>query len=307
MIKKIIILATLCFSFFNNLNALENKIILKIDNNIITSLDVLKEIEYLNFFNKKLNQIEKEEIFQIALRSIINFKIKKNEVNKVFNSKQENIDYLQQLIKSEYKKLGYSNLAEFKEELISSKVDFENFKEKLEIEILWNQIIYSKYYNKLVIDENELKKQIEAQNTIGYSFELSEIVFQASDVDELNNTYELIKKDIDKIGFENAVLKYSSSRTAINGGNLGWIDDVQINKEIMTELNKISDGSITKPIRIPSGFLILKKNNTKQIEKNLDIDVELKKMIDYQKDMQLNNYSNIYFNKIKRDLYINAP
>jgi len=262
MIKKIIILATLCFSFFNNLNALENKIILKIDNNIITSLDVLKEIEYLNFFNKKLNQIEKEEIFQIALRSIINFKIKKNEVNKVFNSKQENIDYLQQLIKSEYKKLGYSNLAEFKEELISSKVDFENFKEKLEIEILWNQIIYSKYYNKLVIDENELKKQIEAQNTIGYSFELSEIVFQASDVDELNNTYELIKKDIDKIGFENAVLKYSSSRTAINGGNLGWIDDVQINKEIMTELNKISDGSITKPIRIPSGFLILKKNNT---------------------------------------------
>jgi peptidyl-prolyl cis-trans isomerase SurA len=307
MIKKIIILATLCFSFFNNLNALENKIILKIDNNIITSLDVLKEIEYLNFFNKKLNQIEKEEIFQIALRSIINFKIKKNEVNKVFKSKQENIDYLQQLIKSEYKKLGYSNLAEFKEELISSKVDFENFKEKLEIEILWNQIIYSKYYNKLVIDENELKKQIEAQNTIGYSFELSEIVFQASDVDELNNTYELIKKDIDKIGFENAVLKYSSSRTAINGGNLGWIDDVQINKEIMTELNKISDGSITKPIRIPSGFLILKKNNTKQIEKNLDIDVELKKMIDYQKDMQLNNYSNIYFNKIKRDLYINAP
>ena len=69
----------------------------------------------------------------------------------------------------------------------------------------------------------------------------------------------------------------------------------------------INNGSITKPIRIPSGFLILKKKDTKEIENNFNIEVELKKQINFQKNAQLDNYSNIYFNKVRKDLRINAP
>ena len=296
------------FLISKNVGALENKIILKVNNDIITTLDIFSEINNLKFFNKNLNKVDNDEIYEIALQSILKSKIKKNETDRVFvNDKPINNNYLNSLIETQYKKLGFKNLIDFKKELDSQNIDFENFEEKLKIEILWNQIIYSKFFKKVVINEDEIRKQIENEKNIIVSYDLSEIIFEISNLNELNLNYELIKKDINEIGFENTALKYSISETSNNGGNLGWIDENQLNKKIIKELNIINNGSITKPIRIPSGFLILKKKDTKEIKKNDDIEVELKKQIDFQKNAQLDNYSNIYFNKIRKDLKINAP
>ena len=287
--------------------ALENKIILKIDNDIITTLDVFDEKNSLQLFNKNFDQINSEEKYEISLQSIVKTRIKKNEIIKrIGEIKLEDTSYLDIVIKNRYENLGFKDLENFKKELNNKKISYENFEQKLKIDILWNQLIYTLYYNKVSINENELKKQIENQKEFVTSFKLSEIVFQIDEVNNLNNRYNLIKKDINELGFESAALKYSISNTATTGGDIGWVNENKINKEILEVLNKTTEGSITQPIRIPSGFLILKKNELKKEKKKLNIQEELKKLVNYQTEMQLNNYSNIYFNKIKKDLNIDV-
>jgi len=296
------------YVLLNESIAIENKIILKVENHIITSLDIFEEIKNLKFFNKNLNQIKNEEIYQIALQSILNQKIKEIEISKKFDEiKLDDENYLNFLIESKYKSLGYETLTEFKKELTNKKINFNNFEEKIKIDILWSQIIYSKYYSKIKINEKELRKEILSKKNISNSYELSEIVFNIENINEVNSKYQLIKEDIQKLGFDNAALKHSISTTASSGGNLGWIDEKQINSKLRNELNNTQVGNITKPIRIPGGFIILKKNDVKKTEVNLNIEQELKKLIDYNQETQLRNYSNVYFNKIKKDLKINAP
>ena len=288
--------------------AIENKIILKVDNEIITSLDVYKETRNIKFFNRNLSRLTDEEIYQISINSLIKYNIKKNEISKKFKIVEiQNKDYLDQLIEKTFKDLGFQNLQNFKNELIKREISFENFEEKLKIEILWNQLIFSTYYNKLVIDEEKLKRQINNIDKTVKSFNLNEIIFNVENIEEIETKYNLILNDIQKLGFEGAALKHSISNSSINGGNLGWIDEKNIGKQILDQINKINIKSITKPIRISSGFLILQKFDEREIQKNLDSEEELKKLIDYEKNQQLNNYSNLYYNKIKKNIKINAP
>ena len=308
MIKYLKIALIIFFLTFSKGLTIENKIILKIDNEIITTLDVYKEITNIKFFNRNLNNLSDEEIYQISIQSLIKYEIKKNEISKKFKIVEiQNKDYLDQLIEKTFKDLGFQNLQNFKNELIKREISFENFEEKLKIEILWNQLIFSTYYNKLVIDEEKLKKQINNIDKTVKSFNLNEIIFNVESIEEIETKYNLILNDIQKLGFEGAALKHSISNSSINGGNLGWIDEKNIGKQILEQINKINIKSITKPIRISSGFLILQKFDEREIQKNLDSEEELKKLIDYEKNQQLNNYSNLYYNKIKKNIKINAP
>lgn len=308
MIKYLKIALIIFFLTFSKGLTIENKIILKIDNEIITTLDVYKEITNIKFFNRNLNNLSDEEIYQISIQSLIKYEIKKNEISKKFKIVEiQNKDYLDQLIEKTFKDLGFQNLQNFKNELIKREISFENFEEKLKIEILWNQLIFSTYYNKLVIDEEKLKRQINNIDKTVKSFNLNEIIFNVESIEEIETKYNLILNDIQKLGFEGAALKHSISNSSINGGNLGWIDEKNIGKQILDQINKINIKSITKPIRISSGFLILQKFDEREIQKNLDSEEELKKLIDYEKNQQLNNYSNLYYNKIKKNIKINAP
>jgi len=305
--KKLAILLFLILISFNA-NTTENKIILKVDNDIITSLDIFEEINNLKFFNQNLRNINNEEIYQIGLNSLINYKIKKQEVLKYFNKIEiENKDYIKSIIENNAKKLNFKNISDFKKVLKEKNINYENYEEKIKVNILWNQIIYSKYNNQLKVNEIELKEKIKRQNDNKKSFNLSEIVFQIENLDDLKDTYETIKSDINKLGFQNAVLKYSVSNTSNEGGDLGWVDETLINNKILEELKAMSIGSITNPIRIPSGFLILKVKDVKKIETDLDIDQEVKRLINYEKEKQLNSYASMYFNKIKKNVKINAP
>ena len=301
-------LLILCLMFSKGIT-LENKIILKINDEIITSIDIFNEIENLKFFNKNLNQLDNEEIYKIAIQSITKHKIKKNEISKFFeNFDVQNEDYLNEVVENSYKNLGFQDVKTFKNELRNKKISFENFKEKIQIDILWSQLIYSKYYNKIIIDEKKLKKQINSLlNETNSLLNLREIIFEVSDIEEIETKFNLIKNDIQKLGFEGAALKHSISNTSANGGNLGWINERSINKEILNELKIISIKSITKPLRVQSGFLILQKFDEREIQKEINEEEELKKLIDFEKNQQLNNYSNLYYNKVKKSVKIDAP
>lgn len=308
MIKYVKILLFIFFLMLTKSLALENKIILKVDNNIITTLDILNEVNYLKFFNRNLNSIEDKEIYQIALSSLTRYEIKKLEVLNVFKTININDeDYLNLLIKNTATDLGFNDLKTFKEELKKKFIDFEKFKEKLEIDLLWNQIIYLKFNEKININEEALSKQLRQQKKFVKEYNLNEIIYESENLNEVDIKYQLIKDEIEKIGFENTAIKYSISNSSSSGGKLGWIDENKIDKNILSQLNAIPINSFTKPIRVSSGFIILKKNEEKIIEKKLDFDEELKKIVNYERQKQLNSYSNLYFNKVKMDITINEP
>lgn len=309
-LRKIKIITLFFLLFSNSCFGIENKIILKINNDTITSIDIYDEINYLKFFNKNLDQIKDPEIYKIAIQSLINYKIKSNYSLTYYdydNFKNSNEEYFNTLLTNQYKNMGYQSLLNFKKALDNNKVNFNYHKEKIITDLIWNQIIFSKYSNKIVINEKKLEEKIKNQKNTGKLYNLDEIVFQVDDINNIQKKFDLIQDDINNLGFENAVLKYSVSDSMANKGKLGWVDQKSINSIILNELDLIPIGSTTKPIRIASGFLILKKNEIKVIDKKININEELKKLIEFEKNQQLRNYSNLYFNKVKKNSIINEP
>jgi len=304
--KKILIyFALIFFVLINSSNSLENKILIKIENQIITSLDVNNEYKYLIALNPSIKDTKKNVLIKLAKKSILQEKIKKIIIEKNFNNPEISQKFLEQILKNVYSKIGITSIDEFKRYLISRNIDIENVKNKLEIEALWNELILIKFSSKVKINEKELRKRIKYNNKFFKSYLLSEISFEVNNLKELDNKFQEISKIIDDKGFDFAALKYSVSQTSNLGGKLGWINQNSLNKNISLAINNLKIGEFTKPIKVPGGFLILQVNDIKSTKIEVDIEEEFKKLKNYEKNNQLNQYSKIYFNKVKKDLEIN--
>lgn len=296
----------IAFLALTNVYALENKILFKINNEIITSVDILNEINYLKSINKSINDLEKEEIFNIAKNTIIRDKIKKIEIKKQFTNMELKNEYLDEYVEKTFIKLGFSNLNQFKSHLSDYDVEYEKIKEKITIEAIWNQIILLKYKDKVKIDENKIRESVSNRdNEHQEKYLLSEIVFNLKKEQKLENIYNKIKINIEKNGFENAALINSISDTSNEGGVLGWINSKSLSSRIKSELIKIKKGEFTKPITIPGGFIILKINDYKKEKIEINLEKEVKRIINLQTREQLNRYSIIYLNKLNKDIEIN--
>ena len=307
MLKKnfLVSLGFILSIFITSSNGIENKILIKIENQIITSFDVKNEYRYLIALNPSLKNSNKNEIFKLAKKSVLREKIKKIEIEKKFNNPKIPQKFLEQILGKVYSRIGLSNLEEFKEYLTINNIDFENVKNKIEIEALWNELIFIRFSSKVKINDKKLKERIKNNNKLLKSYLLSEIFFEVSNIKELDNKFQEISKVINNKGFDFAALKYSTSSTSNFAGKLDWINENSLNKSIRASINNLKINDFTKPINIPGGFLILKINDIKNTKIEIDIEKEFKILENYEKNNQLNQYSNIYFNKVKKDLEIN--
>lgn len=305
--KKLVFLITIIILFFqSSIFSFENKILLKIDNEIITSVDVLNEMNFLKIVNKKINEISEQEIYQISINSLIKEKIKKIEVLKNYETIEIDKKFMKNLIESTYQNLGFNNLEAFQSFLNKNNINLEEMKDRIAIDALWNEIIFFKFSKKVKIDKEKLKQQIvKNNNQMIKSYLLSEIVFNLDKELSLDEKYIQIKDSIISKGFENTALLFSISNTSNSGGDLGWINENSLSLKLQREISKLNVGELTKPITIPGGFLILQLNNLKEIENKIDVDKELEKLITKETNQQLNQYSNIYFNRIKKEIKIN--
>ena len=301
-----VIKLTFIFTLFLQSFALsiENKIMLKINNQIITTIDVYQEANYLKALNPNIQNLDKKKILDIARSSLIREKIKEIELSKY---KKNKIDpkYLEQIIQSIYTKIDLENKSEFKKYVKNFGIDMEIIEKKLQIETRWNQLIYKKFFSKLKIDKESIRKNIDANREKSISFLLYEIVFSIDKDNQNNEVFNSIEKSILKEGFENAAAIYSISESSKTGGNLGWVNENNINNKILKNVNTLEIGQHTKPILIPGGFLILLLKDKKNVEKKINIEKELVLRIRSLQNQQLNQYSNIYFKKIKKDILIN--
>ena len=300
---KILTIFIVFFIFINNALGYENKILLRVNNEIITSVDILNEINYLSSLNKSFKTLQKEKIFQIAKNSIVREKIKKITLLKIFEEiKLDDKDLNRSLI-SNYSNLGINDKDQLNQYLKEFNLDIKKIEKKIIINALWNQVIYSRFSSNVKINISKLKKEILKDNK-QTEFLLSEIVFDLDLNESLDKKFVLIEKSILQDGFENTALIYSISDTSTNGGNLGWIKESSINKKIKNEISKLEINEYTSPITIPGGFLILKLSETKKTDREIDLDKELEAIIRTKTNDHLNQFSNIFLNKIKKDIII---
>ena len=307
--KRIFIIFFLLTLLCGNTLSLENKILFTVDNDIITSVDIYNETSYLKALNKKLEKLEKNKIYEIAKNSLIYEKIKIKELSKYTDKLVIDDRYLIPFIENTYKDLGFNSIEQFKNYLNLFNVDLQFVKKKISLEIIWNDLIFSKFSKNIKIDKNDIKNQLKKDSSkFVKEFLLSEIVFKVPENSDLEAQGILINDNINEKGFENAVLMHSISGTAQkNSGVIGWINENSLNIEIKKNLENLEIGNHTKPILIPGGFLILKINDLRIIEnKNFDIDKKVEEIFKTKTTEQLNNYSNIYFEKIKQEYKINV-
>ena len=305
MIKKIFIYFAL-IAIFQSTNAfsLENKILIKIENQIITTIDINNEYKYLVALNPNIKDLKKDDIIELSKKSILQEKIKQIEIEKNFNNPKIPEQILDQILQNVYSRIGITNLENFNKYLKINNIDFKSVKNKLEIEALWNELILIKFSSKVKINKKELRKRIKDNNKFLKSYLLSEIYFDVLNLKELDKKYLEISKTIDEKGFDFAALKYSISPTSSLGGKLDWINENSLNESIKSEIKSITINNFTKPINVPGGFLILQIRDIKNNKIEIDVEKEFKKLENYEKNNQLNQYSKIYFDKVKKDLEI---
>ena len=273
-------------------------IVAKINDEIITNLDLDFEKRYLVSLNPNLNKLDKKRITEYAKNSLINERVKKIEINRVTKI-TNNETLLSKVITDIYSSIGISSLKEFESYLSKNNVDMEKVKEKILIEIAWNNLIVKIFENEIEINKDFMIKELEKFNKQKVdNLLLSEIIFTINDKKELKKKYEEIKKSINEIGFEETARIYSLSDSKKSGGNLGWIYKNQLSKEIKDEINKIKIGDFTKPIIASGGFLILKLNDMKSENIEVDRDAQLKKMIEFEKERQFTRFSTLYYKRI---------
>ena len=160
----------------------------------------------------------------------------------------------------------------------------------------------------MLFRSNELLRKIKKENLNEkdiIEYDLSEIIFQAKDQEELKNIIQEINISINQIGFDNTANKFSISNSAKFGGKIGKVKQNQLSEIILKELNKINVGEFTRPMKIGSGFMIILINDKQIINEKIDENIMLKNMIEFEKQKQYENYSQIYFNKIKINSQIN--
>ena len=296
-ICTLIILLTLSVKSYSNENI---HIVYKVNNQIITNADIEKEYQYLISLNNQIRNLDKVKVLEISKESALKEKIKKIELAKYFDLEtlDLNIDiYLQNF----YKNLNINSDTEFKQYLKRNNMSLDYVKTKIQIEILWNQLIYDRYIAQINIDRDELKKKLdEASNGLNQKiYSLSEILFDKENNSSFEKKLENIGQSISEIGFNNTANIYSISDSSKFGGKIGWVDEKKLSKKIIQELQSLEAGQYTKPIQTGSSFLILKIEEIKYEKAMFNEDEELNKMIQFETSKQLDQFSKIFYKKIK--------
>ena len=284
--------------------ASENKILLKVNNELITTVDILNEINYLKSINENINNLENDKLFEMARNSLIKDKIKKIALTPIINKFEISDDDFKRILISNYAARGFDETDEIYEYLKGYNIKPNLIRYKMTLNAIWSQFIYDKYSKNIKIDINKLKQNIQ-KNENQNEYLLSEIVFDLKKKQTIDEKFNIIKNEIQKNGFENTALIYSISDTSTSGGNIGWVGENSISKKILKEITKININDVTKPIVIPGGYLVLKLKEKRITRRNVKIEEELKKIIQIKTNEQLNQFSNIFLNKIKKDIVIN--
>ena len=299
--KKITVLV-LIFFLLNNFShsKINLQIIMKINDQILTTFDLEKESNLLLALNPKLKEIGKNDLIEIAKKSMIKETIRKIEILKYKELNLQN-NQVNDLLNTMIQNLNYSNQSQFENYLNNFNISIDDIKKKIEIENEWKNLIYAKFFKSVKIDKNKLINKIEKldKKKIFLEYNLSEIVFVNNQDISFEEQSKKIQESIENNGFENTANLYSISDSSKLGGKIGWIKENNLSLEINRELNNLKKSSYSDPIKIGNKYIILRINDIKETAVEIDKEKELNKMIMIETSKQLDKFSNVFYNKIK--------
>jgi len=223
-------------------------------------------------------------------------------VFKNFDKKKYTQDIKQNLFS--FKKVDSEE--EFLNLLEKYDIEYDKILQKIKYEGLWNELIFRKF-NKLVkIDEKKIKNKISSKisSKKKYEYNLSEILFELDKNEIFEEKYKEILNYIELNDFKSAASKYSLSNSSNKGGQIGWIKETLLSDDLLNILNKLKKNQLTKAIKYPNGYLILKINEKKQMKQIVNIEKELDEIIKFEKNKQLNQFSLLYYKKLKQNTII---
>ena len=282
------------------------KIKYKIQNEVITNFDIIKESRYLVALNNQLTNLNEKKLIDLAEKSIIKEKIKKITLQGIYILDQKD-PYLDEVIKNIYLRMDIGSLKKFNERLSDLGLDYQFVKKKIEIEVRWNDLIYSRYNDKVKIKrENLVKKINKLKDTEIKEYLISEILFEKNSENTVDQIFKKITESIKEIGFSNTANLYSIADSSKTGGKVGWIKENNLSKLLFEKLEKINKGEFTEPTQVGNNFLILKIDDIKIDKILIDEEKELKNMIEFERNKQLSQFSQIFYNKVKSNIIIDG-
>ena len=303
--KIFLISVFIAFTYFNDTFS---QIIIKykVGDKIVTNADIEFEKNYLIFLKPGLDELSNEEMKLIAEKSIIRDTIKKKEIDKVFKD-LNNLEIINGVKKSLFRFKNVQNEDEFLKLIKNKNLNYEKIVEKMKYEGMWNELIFQKYNTFVVINKEKLKSELlsKISKDKRYEYDLSEILFEIEKGNSVKKKYENIIKYINLNDFYSAASKFSISNSSTKGGQIGWIKETLLSENLSSLLGKLKVDEITKPIKYPNGYLILKINDKKEIKNQINLDTELDEIVRFEKNKQLNQFSLLYYKKLKQDININ--
>jgi peptidyl-prolyl cis-trans isomerase SurA len=307
MIKKINLIILLIFFALSIKAHSENKVFLvyKINNQIITNVDVEYEKKYLVALNNKLKSLSDEQLNIIAKESLQREKIKKIELERYYSLDQSN-QMLNTVVEDLYRKLEFKNKENFEIYLNEYGLEINDIIKKIEIENTWNQLVYSLFKDQVYIDKPKLKKKINKKKILNKSYLLSEIVFENIKQELQQENIKRIKISINEIGFENTANLFSISESKKFGGKIGWIEERLLSDVLVMSIKNLKISEHTMPISMGANSVILKVEDVKIENLEIDQDKELKKLVQFETNKQLERFSLIHFNRIKLNTIIDV-
>ena len=303
---KVYLIFFLCLVYQNTL-ASKIEIKLKVDNEIITNQDIVDEANYLISMNKSLNQISKKDIYKISIQSLIKEKIKYLEVIKYYDLNSKNAKLNELVLSNLLSQYRVNNKQDLEKLFSKLKLNMDEVNTKIKIEVFWKKLIFDKYISKVSINKTKLKEKVTKQSNSNYSeeFFLREILFELNNNKNVSDEYLKIKETINNNTFATAASIFSISDTSLQGGEIGWIRKSQLSEKLINHVINLEIGEISKPIQLGNKYLILKLEDKRKKQIKIDINKELEIIVQKETDRQLNQYSANYFNKIKKNIYIN--
>ncbi len=292
--------------YSSSLQSLEKNIyiVLKIENQIVTNQDIENEYNYLKALNNDLNKLEKSKGLKIAKNSIIREKVKEIELRKYYDLDAKN-EFVEDIVLNLFKKINLNTKQEINQYLSKYSLNIKDVEKKINIEATWNNFIYTKYKDQVNVDINKLKKKINNTKKKRNSFLISEIFFTPKNKEDKEKKIKDIYNSINEKGFKLSATIYSKSDSAKVGGLIGWVNENEISESLSNKIKLLKKGEYTQPVQMPGGILIIQLNDKKEKEISINFEKSLELLIKNETNKILNQFSSIYYQKLRKNINFN--
>ena len=277
-----------------------------VGNKAITQSDIINEIKIILILTgQSFTEDIKEQLQSGAIQSIIKRNIKKIEIEK-YNS----LTFNQPDVDKGLKKLAgnlFMDLDTFENTFIANGIPFSNVIDQIQIELLWNSLIFELYKDRLVISLDEIDEQLKSiQNKKEIEeYLISEIIIKPVPKDKLESTIKEIKNKIKIEGFEKVAMNLSISETALQGGDLDWVSENAISEKFKSKIINTPVGNISEPILLPEGILFFKVRDKRKLKKFVNLEDAKNQLVNAEKTKILRMHSLSHYENLRKSITIN--